>query len=50
MTTATQQRSQRELIEDAINRRVWAIVGDVCNPMKPANRIYRVMKRSGYEV
>lgn len=50
MSLTTQQRSQSELIDTAVNRRVWAIVGDVCNPHKPANRIYQVMKQAGYMV
>lgn len=42
--------SQRELIADAVNRRVWAVVGASNDRSKFGNRIYRVMREAGYQV
>lgn len=41
---------QRELIDDAVERRVWAIVGASENTAKFGNRIYRNLKQAGYTV
>ncbi|HMM43195.1 MAG TPA: CoA-binding protein [Thermomicrobiales bacterium] len=46
----TQQRSMREMIDDAVNRKVWAIVGASENTEKFGNRIYRNLKQAGYTV
>ena len=43
-------RSQRDLIEAAVNERVWAIVGASEDTRKFGNRIYRDLKCAGYEV
>ena len=48
MSTTT--RSQRDLIDEAVNKKVWAIVGASENTQKFGNRIYRNLKRAGYEV
>ena len=48
MSTTT--RSQRELIDEAVNKRVWAIVGASENTAKFGNRIYRNLKQAGYDV
>ena len=48
MSTTT--HSQRELITDAINKQVWAIVGASENTEKFGNRIYRNLKQAGYKV
>ncbi|SRR5687767_12590454 len=48
MTTTT--RSQRDLIEEAVNKQVWAIVGASENTEKFGNRIYRNLKQAGYQV
>lgn len=45
-----QQRSKRRLIDDAVNSRVWAVVGASQDPSKFGNRIYRDLKRAGYTV
>jgi uncharacterized protein len=50
MATETRKRSQRELIQEAVNERVWAIVGASENTEKFGNIIYRDLKRAGYEV
>jgi predicted CoA-binding protein len=42
--------TQRELIADAVNRRVWAVVGASNDRAKFGNRIYRVMREAGYRV
>jgi predicted CoA-binding protein len=47
---STTSRSQRELIDEAVNKRVWAIVGASENTEKFGNRIYRNLKQAGYEV
>jgi hypothetical protein len=38
------------MIEDAVNRRVWAVVGASNDRNKFGNRIYRVMREAGYTV
>jgi predicted CoA-binding protein len=48
MTATT--RSQREMIDEAVNKRVWAIVGASENTQKFGNRIYRNLKQAGYDV
>lgn len=48
MSTVT--RSQRELIDEAVSKKVWAIVGASENTQKFGNRIYRNLKQAGYEV
>lgn len=48
MPTAT--RNQRELIDEAVSKKVWAIVGASENSDKFGNRIYRNLKQAGYEV
>jgi predicted CoA-binding protein len=48
MSTTT--RGQRELIDEAVNKRVWAIIGASENTAKFGNRIYRNLKQAGYEV
>ncbi|MEX2314561.1 MAG: CoA-binding protein [Thermomicrobiales bacterium] len=48
MSTATP--SKRELISTAVNKKVWAIVGASENTEKFGNRVYRDLKRAGYEV
>jgi predicted CoA-binding protein len=40
----------REIIDEAVNARVWAIVGASENQSKFGNRIYRDLKRAGYTV
>ena len=47
---STTVRSQRKLIAEAVNNRVWAIIGASENTQKFGNRIYRDLKRAGYEV
>ena len=47
---STTSRSQRELIDEAVNKRVWAIIGASENTEKFGNRIYRNLKQAGYEV
>jgi predicted CoA-binding protein len=47
--TAT-TRSQRDIITEAVNCRVWAIVGASEDQSKFGNRIYRDLKQAGYEV
>jgi uncharacterized protein len=47
VATAT---SNRALIEECVNERVWAVVGASTNPAKWGNRIYRALKASGYRV
>jgi uncharacterized protein len=42
--------SQREVISEAVNSRTWAIVGASEDTSKFGNRIYRDLKRAGYEV
>ena len=42
--------SKRELIETAVNQKIWAIVGASENTEKFGNRIYRDLKRAGYDV
>ena len=42
--------STRQLIEDWINRRTWAVVGASENRAKYGNRIYRVLRAHGYHV
>ena len=42
--------SQRELIEEAVNSRVWAVVGASEDMSKWGSRIYRALKQSGYTV
>jgi len=39
-----------ELIEDFINRRVWAVVGASTDPTKYGNRIFRDLRAAGYTV
>lgn len=46
----TDQRPMREMIDDAINRKVWAVVGASENTEKYGNRIYRNLKKAGYTV
>lgn len=46
----SEQRPMREMIEDAVNRRVWAVVGASENTEKFGNRIYRNLKQAGYSV
>ena len=46
----TQKPSKRELIDEAVNSRVWAIVGASEDQNKFGNRIYRDLKRAGYTV
>lgn len=50
MATTTSTRSQRELIDEAINHRSWAVVGASENQQKFGNIIYRDLKRAGYQV
>jgi predicted CoA-binding protein len=40
----------RDVINEAVNARVWAIVGASENQSKFGNRIYRDLKRAGYTV
>ncbi len=47
VATAT---SNRVLIEECVNERVWAVVGASTSPAKWGNRIYRALKASGYRV
>ena len=47
---STPTRSQRELIDEAVNKQVWAIVGASENTEKFGNRIYRNLKQAGYQV
>jgi len=42
--------NQRTLIDDAVNRRVWAVVGASNDRNKYGNRIYRVLREAGYTV
>lgn len=42
--------NQQELIDDAVNRRVWAVVGASNDRTKFGNRIYRVLREAGYHV
>ncbi len=42
------ERTQRELIEEAVNSRVWAVVGASEDMSKWGSRIYRALKQSGY--
>jgi predicted CoA-binding protein len=42
--------SNRTLIEECVNERVWAVVGASTSPAKWGNRIYRALKASGYRV
>lgn len=41
---------QREIIQKAVNERVWAVVGASEDTSKYGNRIYRDLKQAGYEV
>jgi len=50
MTETQVHRSQRQLIDAAVNQRDWAIVGASENQQKFGNIIYRDMKRAGYRV
>jgi uncharacterized protein len=47
VATAT---SNRALIDECVNERVWAVVGASTSPAKWGNRIYRSLKASGYRV
>ncbi len=47
---STTCRSQREIIHEAVNKKVWAIIGATENTEKFGNRIYRNLKQAGYEV
>ena len=47
---STNTRTQRELIDEAVNKQVWAIVGASENTEKFGNRIYRNLKQAGYQV
>ncbi len=40
----------RDLIEDFVSRRVWAIVGFSADPLKFGHRIYFDLRRAGYQV
>jgi predicted CoA-binding protein len=43
-------RSRRELIDEAVNSRVWAVAGASEDMSKWGSRIYRALKQSGYKV
>ena len=42
--------SQRALIAECVNERVWAVVGVSTNPAKWGYRLYTALKASGYRV
>jgi predicted CoA-binding protein len=44
------KRDQRELIDEAVNSRVWAVVGASDDMSRWGSRIYRALKQSGYRV
>lgn len=41
---------QRDLIEECVNERVWAVVGASTDPAKWGYRIYTALRESGYRV
>jgi len=45
-----EQRPMRGIIDEAINHKIWAIVGASENTEKFGNRIYRNLKQAGYTV
>lgn len=42
--------ARRQLIEECVNERVWAVVGASTNHEKWGYRVYRALKDSGYTV
>jgi len=46
----SEQRTVQDIVEDAVNRKVWAVVGASENTEKFGYKIYRNLKRAGYKV
>ena len=46
----TDQQTMRETIDEAVDRKVWAVVGASENQSKFGNKIYRNLKQAGYTV
>jgi predicted CoA-binding protein len=42
--------TNRALIEECVEERIWAVVGASTNPARWGYRIYRALKESGYRV
>ncbi len=47
---ASVETDQRTLIAEAVDERVWAVVGASTSPAKWGYRIYQALKASGYRV